>query len=45
MFGVTGQQIGPAVNLDSIFILATDAAQRFRLTETQTPLGFLAVPV
>jgi hypothetical protein len=45
MFGVTGQQIGPAVNLDSIFILATDVAQRFRLTETQTPLGFLAVPV
>jgi hypothetical protein len=43
IFGVAGQ-LGPAINLESIFLQATDVAQRFRLTETEHPFGFVAVP-
>ncbi|MBL8891711.1 MAG: M10 family metallopeptidase [Planctomycetaceae bacterium] len=43
IFGLAGQ-IGPAINLESIFVQATDVAQRFRLTETEHPFGFIAVP-
>lgn len=45
MFGVNGQQLGNAVNLESIFLQATDIGQRFRLTETSHPFGHIAVPV
>jgi serralysin len=45
MFGVNGQQLGNAVNLESIFLQATDVGQRFRLTETEHPFGNIAVPV
>jgi Ca2+-binding RTX toxin-like protein len=44
IFGIAGQ-IGPAINLESIFLQATDVGQRFRLTETEHPFGFIAVPV
>lgn len=43
MFGIAGQ-LGPAINLESIFLQATDVGQRFRLTETEHPFGFIAVP-
>jgi hypothetical protein len=44
IFGIAGQ-IGPSINLESIFLQATDVGQRFRLTETNHPFGFIAVPV
>jgi hypothetical protein len=45
MFDVNGRQIGNAINLESIFLQATDIGQRFRLTETEHPFGHIAVPV
>lgn len=45
IFGNSGQQLGVAISLDAIFAQATDVAQRYRLTDIDTPLGFIAVPV
>ncbi len=42
IFGLGGQ-LGPAINLESIFLQATDVGQRFRLTETEHPFGNIAV--
>ena len=40
-----GQQIGTNIDLNSVFVQATDVRTRFQLTNNQTQFGFIAVPV
>lgn len=45
IFGASGAAVTPKISLYSIFQQATDVATRFRVTDTPSPLGFIAAPV
>jgi hypothetical protein len=45
LFKANGEQIGPDIDLDSIFQQANTTATFFKLTNQETANGFIAVPV
>ena len=44
-FDSTGNQIGTNIDLNSVFVQATDVRTAFKLSNIQTQFGFIAVPV
>lgn len=44
IYRANGEQIGPDISLNSVFLQATDKLQRFKLTDFQDQFGQLAIP-